>query len=99
MAPCIRPMNPILVLVHAKWCPHCPTRNKVLRDAWNSVKRDNPHAIDVEEAQLTSPDMSALREKVEFYPSLFVVMGDGSLQRCQKPLTETNMRAFYRRQL
>lgn len=84
-----------LVLVHAAWCPHCPTKNRQAKKTWESVKKKVPSAVDIEESQ-GKQRLPKLMRYVRHYPTVLRVSSKGNVRVMNGPFTEEAILGFYR---
>ena len=84
----------VLVFVHAKWCPHCPTKNPVMRELVESCKTREGNMIDIEESY-GNKHYPAIMKKVQYFPSVMKVEPSGTISPPMNlPITKENIRKF-----
>lgn len=83
-----------LVLVHASWCPHCPTKNKMARDTWKQIQKKVPRSVAVEESD-GKRRLATLMRHVKFFPTVLFVSSKNSVKVMNGPFTRDNVLRFY----
>lgn len=83
------------ILIHAKWCHHCPTMNPETRRKWKSacyklLKRKG-HKVRMIEETTMKARYPELRKYVKFYPTVLVKNGQGKVKVMKGAFTTENI--------